>query len=129
MDGDIAVIAANHDDDNGLESGSAYVFTRDANGVWTERLNGYSTREAINLLKGPSADDIEPNLFGTPEARRRWLKTRLFLRVPPFQAPPPGAADAITSRHGPAAPRHRGKRQTQLRPAPLNFHADFSMLR
>ncbi len=36
LDGDTALISANWDDDNGVNSGSAYVFTRSA-GVWTEQ--------------------------------------------------------------------------------------------
>ena len=36
VDGDTAVIGAHLDGDNGIESGSAYVFTRDT-GVWTEQ--------------------------------------------------------------------------------------------
>jgi hypothetical protein len=36
LEGDTAVIGARLDDDNGFNSGSAYVFTR-AGGVWTER--------------------------------------------------------------------------------------------
>jgi hypothetical protein len=37
LDGNIAVIGASRDDDNGWRSGSAYVFTRSAGGVWTEQ--------------------------------------------------------------------------------------------
>ena len=37
VDGDTAVIGARLDDDNGFDSGSAYVFTRDGIGVWTEQ--------------------------------------------------------------------------------------------
>ena len=36
VDGDTAVIGAHLDGDNGVESGSAYVFTRNA-GVWSEQ--------------------------------------------------------------------------------------------
>jgi cysteine-rich repeat protein len=36
LDGDTAIIGATRDDDNGSESGSAYVFTR-TGGVWTEQ--------------------------------------------------------------------------------------------
>jgi len=37
VDGDTAVIGALHDDDNGDESGSAYVFIRDDSGTWTQQ--------------------------------------------------------------------------------------------
>ena len=36
VEGDTAVIGAYGDDDHGADSGSAYVFTRDPNGVWRE---------------------------------------------------------------------------------------------
>jgi hypothetical protein len=52
LDGDLAVVGAPHDDENGWRSGSAYVFERDPNGVWCQ---------AAKLL----ADDGEPyNRFG-----------------------------------------------------------------
>ena len=35
LDGDTALVAAAHDDDDGMDSGSAYVFVR-SGGVWTE---------------------------------------------------------------------------------------------
>jgi len=38
LDGDNLVVGAYTNDDNGTDSGSAYVFTRDANGVWNEQL-------------------------------------------------------------------------------------------
>ncbi|MEN8130027.1 MAG: choice-of-anchor D domain-containing protein [Pseudomonadota bacterium] len=38
LDGDNLVVGAYLDDDNGTDSGSAYVFTRDAGGVWSEQL-------------------------------------------------------------------------------------------
>lgn len=37
ISGDTAVIGAVHDDDRGASSGSAYVYTRDASGVWSEQ--------------------------------------------------------------------------------------------
>jgi len=49
---------------------------------WTIRQNVYSSREAAALLQ--HKDEIAPKLFGTPEARRRWLKHRVYLRFPPF---------------------------------------------
>ena len=35
LDGDVAAVGAFYDDDVGADSGSAYVFARDANGAWT----------------------------------------------------------------------------------------------
>ncbi len=37
ISGDSAIVAAYNDDDNGSNSGSAYVFVRDASGVWSEQ--------------------------------------------------------------------------------------------
>lgn len=37
ISGDTAVIGASEDDDNGGLAGSAYVFTRDSSGVWTQQ--------------------------------------------------------------------------------------------
>ncbi len=37
ISGDTAVIGAYHDDDNGLNSGSAYIFVRDNNGDWNQQ--------------------------------------------------------------------------------------------
>ncbi len=37
LDGDTALVGAHRDDDGSLDSGSAYVFTRDGAGVWTEQ--------------------------------------------------------------------------------------------
>jgi hypothetical protein len=36
LSGDVAVIGASHDDDPGVDSGSAYVFTRGASGGWSQ---------------------------------------------------------------------------------------------
>ena len=36
LDGDTAVVTASADDDNGQNSGSAYVFTRDSSGSWSQ---------------------------------------------------------------------------------------------
>jgi len=52
--------------------------------VWIERQNRYASREAIALLAEVSDNQIPPRLFGTPEARRRWLKYNVYLRCPPF---------------------------------------------
>ena len=37
LDGDTAVVGAFRDDDNGFESGSAYVFVRDGAGLWSQQ--------------------------------------------------------------------------------------------
>jgi len=52
LDGDMALIGARLDDDNGRDSGSAYVFTRDASGAWSQQ---------AKLL---AADGTEEDRFG-----------------------------------------------------------------
>jgi len=56
---------------------------------WSEKHNNYATREAIDILniiyEFKKYDEVEPNLMGTQEQRKRWLKIRyafmpLFLR-------------------------------------------------
>jgi len=56
---------------------------------WTEKHNNYATREAVDILNiiygFKKYDAVEPNLMGTQEQRKRWLKIRyafmpLFLR-------------------------------------------------
>ncbi|MCH8991952.1 MAG: FG-GAP repeat protein [Acidobacteria bacterium] len=37
VDGDTVVVGSSANDDNGADSGSAYVFVRDGNGVWTQQ--------------------------------------------------------------------------------------------
>ncbi|WP_457598130.1 glycosyltransferase family 2 protein [Hydrogenimonas sp.] len=57
--------------------------------AWTQKHNHYATREAVdilNILYGfRKYDSVRPNLFGTQEERKRWLKMKyasmpLFLR-------------------------------------------------
>lgn len=52
--------------------------------AWIGRQNHYSSREVMALFNGPSDGQIPPRLFGTPEARRRWLKYSVYLRFPSF---------------------------------------------
>jgi glycosyltransferase involved in cell wall biosynthesis len=56
---------------------------------WTEKHNNYAIREAVDILNiiydFKKYDEVEPNLMGTQEQRKRWLKIRyasmpLFLR-------------------------------------------------
>jgi len=56
---------------------------------WTQKHNNYATREAADILNilfnFKQYDEVEPDLFGTQEQRKRWLKIRyaampLFLR-------------------------------------------------
>lgn len=51
---------------------------------WVEKHNKYSTRELQVLFKDVSEPEISPSLFGPVEARRRWLRHHVYLRVPLF---------------------------------------------
>lgn len=59
-------------------------------GWWTEKHNGYATREAIETLNVHYnlfvADTVEPNLLGTQEQRKRWLKN-IYIGFPLFIRP------------------------------------------
>jgi glycosyltransferase involved in cell wall biosynthesis len=55
--------------------------------LWIERQNGYSTREVMALLHKEVGHKVQPSLFGTPEARRRWLKYYAYLPFPPLIRP------------------------------------------
>lgn len=57
---------------------------------WTSKHNGYSTKEAIELLnmvyRFLDHETVEPKLLGTQEQRKRWLKVR-YAQVPVFIRP------------------------------------------
>lgn len=57
---------------------------------WTQKHNGYATREAIDILDKiynfTNADLVASNLFGNGEERRRWFKQR-YLNLPLFLRP------------------------------------------
>ncbi|MEZ9902146.1 glycosyltransferase family 2 protein [Vibrio breoganii] len=57
---------------------------------WTTKHNNYSTKEAIDILNAiycfKRYDEVEPNLFGTQEQRKRKLK-HLYARMPLFLRP------------------------------------------
>ncbi|KPZ72992.1 Glycosyl transferase family 2 [Shewanella sp. P1-14-1] len=57
---------------------------------WTTKHNNYSTKEAVDILNTiygfKSYDEIEPNLFGTQEQRKRKLK-HIYARMPLFFRP------------------------------------------
>ena len=56
---------------------------------WIEKHNGYSTLEANSAKKTRSDDSqlMKPTFFGTSPQRRRWLKVKVFYRLPPFVRP------------------------------------------
>lgn len=57
---------------------------------WTQKHNGYATREAIDILDQiynfTNAELVSSNLFGNSEQRRRWFKHR-YLKLPLFLRP------------------------------------------
>lgn len=60
-------------------------------GWWTQKHNGYATREMVDMLMmeygmDDDANEIEPKLFGTGPQRKRWLKLR-YVKAPLFVRP------------------------------------------
>ncbi len=57
---------------------------------WTQKHNGYATREAIDILDKihnfTNSNLVQANLFGNVEERRRWFKQR-YLNLPLFFRP------------------------------------------
>jgi len=57
---------------------------------WTEKHNHYATREAVDILnilhEFIKYDEVQPNLWGTQEQRKRWLKIR-YAALPLFIRP------------------------------------------
>jgi len=57
---------------------------------WTQKHNGYATREAIDILDKlynfTNSESVKANLFGKGEERRRWFKLR-YLKLPLFLRP------------------------------------------
>ena len=51
---------------------------------WSVKHVQYALAEAQALTAGPSDQEIRPSLFGSPEARKRWLRKRIYNRVPLF---------------------------------------------
>jgi glycosyltransferase involved in cell wall biosynthesis len=54
---------------------------------WITKHNKYSDLEVKNYLSRLKGTNIKPNLFGKQEERRRWLKERLFYKMPLFVRP------------------------------------------
>jgi hypothetical protein len=64
----------------------------DSKGVtdWIDKHNGYATLEAQELLKTPFApgdQEIDPSLFGAQAQRKRWLRQKVWNRLPPLIRP------------------------------------------
>jgi len=73
IDGDIAVIGASRDSDNGIDSGSAYVFKR-SNGVWSERAKlTASDGAASDRFGGSVAIDDDTAVIGAEGVRAAYV--------------------------------------------------------
>ncbi len=58
---------------------------------WTEKHNGYATREMVDMLMmeyglDAKSSEVVPKFFGTEEQRKRWLKIR-YIKAPLFLRP------------------------------------------
>lgn len=58
---------------------------------WTDKHNGYATREMLDMLlmeyeMDDKAKEVSPKLFGTEEQRKRWLKLK-YIKSPLFIRP------------------------------------------
>lgn len=58
---------------------------------WTEKHNGYATREMVDMLMmeyglDAKAQEVVPKFFGTEEQRKRWLKIK-YIKSPLFIRP------------------------------------------
>ena len=58
---------------------------------WINKHNSYSTREAIDVLKTRygfnRTEVLNPSLNSTQDKRKRWLKERIYLKMPLFIRP------------------------------------------
>ena len=58
--------------------------------AWIDKHNGYATREAVELLvraQGADAQRMPGRLFGSQRERTRWLRDRVWSRLPPLLRP------------------------------------------
>lgn len=58
---------------------------------WTQKHNGYATREIVDMLLtqyglDAKAQEVSPRFFGTEEQRKRWLKIK-YIKSPLFMRP------------------------------------------
>jgi glycosyltransferase involved in cell wall biosynthesis len=61
----------------------------DRNGVsrWIEKHNGYATREAEALFPNADGGEISATPWGSQAERKRWIKLRVWNRLPPLLRP------------------------------------------
>jgi len=68
------------------------LFHEDRKGVtdWIAKHNRYATRETQELVQHPVAPnyrEIDARLFGTQAQRKRWLRYKVWNRLPPLIRP------------------------------------------
>lgn len=56
-------------------------------GRWIAKHNVYATREATELLKNTPEGHIDPTLWGTQAERKRWVRYKVWNRLPPLVRP------------------------------------------
>src|SRR5207244_7548449 len=54
---------------------------------WIDKHNGYAAAEARELLRRDETRQLEGRLGGTQAERVRWLRTRVWNRLPPLVRP------------------------------------------
>ena len=57
---------------------------------WIAKHNEYSSQEAVSAINhriGDVSEQITPRLFGTKNERIRWIKSKLFYKIPLFMRP------------------------------------------
>ncbi|MCC6587586.1 MAG: glycosyltransferase family 2 protein [Bryobacterales bacterium] len=54
---------------------------------WIRKHLAYAEREAAELVKGRSECEIQADLFGSQAERKRWLRYRVYNRLPPLVRP------------------------------------------
>ena len=51
---------------------------------WIERHNRWSSLEAEQIFSGEKNREVKEKIFGTPIEKRRWLKNKVFIKLPLF---------------------------------------------
>lgn len=59
---------------------NAYVEHHDTKSMseWWDKHNRYSSFEALSLIEKTSSGDVQPSLWGRPEAQRMWIRRHFF---------------------------------------------------
>lgn len=54
---------------------------------WIEKHNHYTSLEADELVRGPREGEIDASILGNQAQRKRWIRHRVWRRLPPFIRP------------------------------------------